>query len=259
MPTGREVKKMKQVKTIWAVKQEAQAIDIYLYDNIAPDSENFWTGETVESETSASHVQQVLQEAGAVSAINVYINSYGGDVKEGLAIYNLLKRSTAFKTVYVDGFACSIASVIAMAGDKVIMGANTLMMIHNASMGAYGTSADLRKAADDLDVINGASVSSYKAKAGDKLDDKTLRQLLDNETWLTAEQCVEYGLADEIANKENPAAKEANQRLEQVKQSVMAALQSKANPAQRVPQNLQEQKTNAEKLMAMFKKELEVK
>jgi ATP-dependent Clp protease, protease subunit len=246
------------MKPMWIIKQQAQSLDIYLYDDITADGEDWWTGEKIPSDTSASHVQQVLQNAGDVSAINVYINSYGGDVKEGLAIYNMLKRSTALKTVYIDGFACSIASVIAMVGDKVIMGANTLMMIHNASMGAWGTSADLRKAADDLEVINSASISSYKTKAGNKLDNKTLQSLLDAETWLTPEQCVQYGLADEIANKADPATEAATQRFEQAKQSMMAALQGKASPAVHVPPDKQKQKTNAEKLMAAFKKKMEV-
>ena len=250
---------MKPVKTIWAIKQEAKSLDIYLYDDIVPDGEDFWTGEKIPSETSASHVQQVLQDAGDIDAINIYINSYGGDVKEGLGIYNLLARSKAYKTVYVDGFACSIASVIAMCGDKVIMGTNTLMMIHNASMGAFGTADELRKAADDLDVINTAAISSYKTKAGDKLDDKTLQNMLDSTTWLTPEQCIQYGLADEIANKVDPAVEAASQRFEQAKQSMMAMLQSKSNPAAKVPQSLQTQKTNAEKLMAAFKKKMEVK
>lgn len=250
---------MKPVKTIWAIKQEAKTLDIYLYDDIAPDDEDFWTGEKIPSETSANHVQQVLQDAGDIDAINIFINSYGGDVKEGLGIYNLLARNKAFKTVYVDGFACSIASVIAMCGDKVIMGSNTLMMIHNASMGAFGTSAELRKAADDLDVINSASISSYKTKAGDKLDDKTLQKLLDNETWLTPEQCIQYGLADEIANKTDPAIEAASQRFEQAKQTIMAIIKQKANPAAKVPEGMQKQKTNAEKLMSAFKKKMEEK
>lgn len=245
------------MKPMWIIKQQAQSLDIYLYDDIVADGEDFWTGEKIPSDTSASHVQQVLQDAGDVNAINIYINSYGGDVKEGLAIYNQLKRAKAYKTVYVDGFACSIASVIAMCGDKVVMGSNTLMAIHNASMGAFGTAAELRKAADDLDVINSASISSYKAKAGDKLDDKTLQSLLDAETWLTPEQCIQYGLADEIANKADPATEAAQQRFEQAKQSMMAALQGKANPAAHVPTENQIQKTNAEKLMMAFKKKME--
>lgn len=248
---------MKPISTIWAVKQLAQSLDIYLYDDIAPDGEDWWTGEKIPSETSASHVQQVLQDAGSVSAINIFINSYGGDVKEGLAIYNLLQRNKAYKTVYVDGFACSIASVIAMCGDKVIMGSNTLMGIHNASMGAYGTSAELRKAADDLDIINSASISSYKTKAGDKIDDVTLKSLLDAESWLTPDQCVQYGLADEIAKKTDSATEAANQRMAQAKQYMTAVMQSKANPAAHMPEGLQSQKTNAEKLMMAFKKNLE--
>lgn len=250
---------MRPVKTVWAIKQEAKSLDIYLYDDIVPDGEDWWTGEKIESETSANHVQKVLEDAGNIDAINIYINSYGGDVKEGLAIYNQLKRSKAYKTVYIDGFACSIASVIAMAGDKVIMGANTLMMIHNASMGAFGTSDELRKAADDLDVINTAAISSYKAKAGDKLDDKTLQDMLNKETWLNPEQCIQYGLADEIASKSDPASEAASQRFEQAKQYVMESLKQRANPAAHVPQDKQNQKTNAEKLMMIFKKKMEVK
>jgi len=243
----------KPVRTIWAVKQEAQTLDIYLYDDIVPDGEDWWTGEKIPSETSASHVQQVLEAAGNVNAIHIYVNSYGGDVKEGIGIYNLLLRSKAYKTAYIDGFACSIASVIPMACDKVIMGANTLMMIHNASMGAWGTAAALRKAAEDLDVINSAAIKSYLLKAGDKLDEKTLQPLLDTETWLTAEQCVGYGLADEIAQKQDPA-QTATQRLEQARAAAMKAAELLHSP--NVPEQYQDQKTNAERLMAAFKKKM---
>lgn len=249
---------MKPVRTIWAVKQDAQKVDIYLYDDISPDSEDWWTGEKIPSETSANHVQQVLEAAGSVNAINVYINSYGGDVKEGIAIYNLLLRNKAYKTAYIDGFACSIASVIPMACNKIVMGANTLMMIHNASMGAWGTAAELRKAADDLDVINSAAVKSYLLKAGDKLDEKTLQPMLDQEKWLTAEQCVQYGLADEIAGRQEPA-QTASQRLEQARAAAMKAVEMIHNPAGRVPEQFGNQKTNAERLMAAFKKNMEEK
>lgn len=249
------MEKTKPIKTIWAVKQEAGVLDIYLYDDIVPDGEDWWTGEKIPSETSANHVQQVLEAAGAVNAVNVYINSYGGDVKEGIGIYNLLLRSKAYKTAYIDGFACSVASVIPMACDKVVMGANTLMMIHNASMGAWGTSADLRKAADDLDVINSAAIKSYQLKAGDKLDDKTLQTMLDAETWLTAEQCLGYGLADEIAQKQDPA-QTATQRLEQARAAAMKAVEMLHNPSGHVPEQFQNQKTNAERLMAAFRKNL---
>lgn len=246
---------MKPVKTIWAAKQEAQTLDIYLYDDIEGDTESWWTDEKISSDTSANHIREVLESAGNVGAINIFINSYGGEVKEGLGIYNLLKRNKAYKTVYVDGFACSIASVIAMCGDRVIMGPNTLMMIHHASMGAYGTSEELRKAANDVDVIDKASCSSYLERAGEKLTEEILNQLLDNQTWLTAEQCVQYGLADEIARENDTVTEAANQRLHQAKQSLLAILQEKAVP--QVPQQFAKQRTNAEKLMAAFQKKME--
>ena len=194
----------------------------------------------------------MLESAGDLDAINLYINSYGGEVKEGLGIYNLLKRNKAYKTAYIDGFACSIASVIVMAADKVIMGTNALMMIHHASMVAWGTSDELRKAATDLDVIDKASCSSYLEKAGAKLTEGTLNQLLDNQTWLDAQDCVKYGLADEIAGKMDPATEEATQRLENAKQSMMAILRQNALP--KVPEKFNTQKTNAERLMAAFAK-----
>jgi ATP-dependent Clp protease protease subunit len=248
---------MKPIRTIWAAKMEAGALDIYLYDDIEPDGQDWWTGEPIPSETSASAVRQAIENAGAVAAINVYINSYGGDVKEGIAIYNLLVRSKAYITAYIDGFACSIASVIAMAADKVIMGSNTLMLIHNASMGAFGTSNDLRKTADDLDVINSAAIKSYQDKAGDKLTDDVLKNLLDNETWLTAEQCIQYGLADEIASKIPAAQQAATQRLAQARAAFIASMSAQHSPAEHVPEQFIKQKTNAERLMAAFNKKME--
>lgn len=245
---------MKPIKTIWSAKMEAGVLDIYLYDYIEPDSVDWWTGEKIPSETSASAVQKAIEEAGNVAAINVYINSYGGDVKEGMGIYSQLTRSKAQITAYIDGFACSIASVIAMAANKVIMNPLALMMIHNAQMGAYGTSAELRKAADDLDVISSTAVKSYSLKGGDKLPEAKLKTMLDAETWLTAEQCVEYGLADEIASKQDATQTAAEQRLAEAKASYLAMLSAERNPSHHVPQQYRDQKTNAERLMSAFRK-----
>lgn len=238
-------------KTNYLIKQAAEpnTVDLYIYDDVEGDSKDWWTGETIPSDTSANSIKQQLDEAGNVQQINIYINSYGGEVKEGLGIYSLLKRYPAQKTVYIDGFACSIASVIAMAGDKVIMGPNTLMMIHHAAMGAFGNSDDLRKAANDIDVIDSASCSSYLEKAGDKLDEATLTQLLDAQTWLKAEQCLQYGLCDEIAGKEDPVIEAAKQRY---KQSIKDQIKQQKKPPV-IPEQFAKQKTNAEKLMAAFK------
>lgn len=244
------------MKTNFVIRQAtaAKALDLYIYDFVEGDSQNWMTGEVKESETSAKAVRGRLEAAGDVEQINIYINSYGGSVKEGLGIYNQLKRHPAKKTVYVDGFACSIASVIAMVGDRVVMGANTLMMIHHASMMVMGNAAALRQAANDVETIDGASCSSYLARAGDKITPEKLTELLDAETWLSAAQCVEYGLADEIAGTpETDAIAAAKQRLSQAVQSEIEQVE----PLVVVPVEFTQQKTNAEKLMAAFNKNME--
>lgn len=245
-------------KQMWMIKQQADTstLDIYLYDNIAGDSYDWWSGETIQSETSSKYIKEVLDSSGDVKFINLYINSYGGDVKEGLGIYNQLKRSNAYKTAYIDGFACSIASVIPMACDKVVMGVNALMMVHHASMYVYGNAEELRKAANDIEVIDSSSCSSYLEKAGDKLNEEILKQLLDNQTWLNAAQCIEYGLADAIAGKEeNDNITLAKQQYSQyIKQGL-----EHNNPRPKVPEQFNKNKTNAEKLMMVFKKNMEGK
>ena len=183
-------------KTMWELKQAATpgTLELYIYGDVEGDGRNWWTDEVIRSETSANTFREDLAAHPDVSQINIYINSYGGSVFEGTAIYNQLKRHPARKTVYVDGFACSIASVIAMAGDEVVMPRNALMMVHNMWMGVCGNAAELRKAADDLDKINEAGRAAYLQKAGDKLTAEAITQLEDGETWLTAEECIRYGL-----------------------------------------------------------------
>lgn len=243
-------------KQLFLIEQNADrnSLDIYLYDNIEDDKRDWWTGEIIESLTSSKYIQKVLEENKAAKNINVYINSNGGSVKEGLGIYNQLKRHSAQKTIYIDGFACSIASVIAMAGDKVVMGNNALMMIHHASTGAWGNAEELRKAANDLEVIDKASCSSYLAKAGEKLTEEKLTELLDNQTWLNAQQCLDYGLIDEVAGIENKHITEAQQRFENaIKQQV-----EQLNPGIKVPEQFNKEKTNADKLKMIFKNKMKV-
>lgn len=176
-------------------------LEITLYDDIEGDS--WWSV----SETSAKYIKSILDENPDVQNIDVYINSYGGEVKEGIAIYTLLKRSSAKITVYVDGFACSIASVIAMAGDKVIMSPTSLMMIHHAWTYTYGNAKELRKMADDLDVIDKSSKQAYLLKTSGKITEEELNALLDAESWLGAEDCIQKGFADEISEFGAPDSK----------------------------------------------------
>lgn len=255
-------------KRMWDLKQRADAadtLDLYIYDDVASDGQNWWTGEIIRSETSAKAFRDALAKYPEAKEIAIYINSYGGSVKEGTAIYNQLKRHSAHKTVYVDGFACSIASVIAMAGDTVVMPRNTMMMIHNMSMGIFGNAAELRKAADDLDVINQAGMAAYLDKAGDKLDPEKLKEMYDAETWLTAEQCIALGLADQYADTDADMSKaaeilqKANLMLEQriqmqkslaaqLKQLTAAPAAPPPSPAPSAPQK-PEQKN---RIMSLF-------
>lgn len=202
MPKTKKTGAAKKTR-LWELRQYAArpgVLELYIYGDVEGSYEDWW-GEMHESDTSAEFFRDELARYPDVEQINIYINSYGGDVYEGTAIYNQLRRHPAKKTVYIDGFACSIASVIAMAGDEVIMPRNTLMMIHDMWQFCCGNARQLRKAADDLDTINAAGRQAYLAKAGDKLTEKRLIELMEAETWLTAEECLELGLCDTIAEE----------------------------------------------------------
>lgn len=188
---------------MWEIKQSVSpdALDMYIYDDVEGDRMSYWGGKT-ESETSANHFRRVLEEHQNIKRINIYINSRGGAVFEGTAIYNQLRRHPAEKVVYIDGHAGSIASVIAMAGDRVVMPKNTVIGIHNMWMYCCGNAAELRKLADDLDVINAAGRSAYMEKSRGKITEEKLIELMNAETYLTAEQCIEYGFADEYSDKD---------------------------------------------------------
>lgn len=200
------------MKRLWDLKQSATpgALDLYIYGDVESDGEDWWTGQTIASETSAGHFRDELAKYPDARDIHVYINSYGGSVFEGTAIYNQLRRHPAQVTVHIDGFACSIASVIAMAGDRVIMPRNAMMMIHNAYLYAVGNAAELRKAADDLDAINRGNRQAYLQKSGGKLSEEELCEMLDAETWLTAEDCIRLGLADEYAEQDVDISEASN-------------------------------------------------
>lgn len=172
-------------------KNEVDSATLKIYDYIGDDG---WGGGV-----TVQDVQDQLAEAD-MKPLNVYINSYGGEVFEGFAIYNTLKRYKGFKTVYIDGIAASIASVIAMAGDKVVMNMASMLMIHNAIGGCYGNAEDMKKVVSALEQINEVIRDVYKARTN--MEDDTLRKLMDNETFMTAKECVDYGFADEIIESE---------------------------------------------------------
>ena len=129
----------------WNFKAQDGNGELMLYGEISSAT---WYGD----EITPKQFKDDLDSLGDIENLNIYINSGGGDVFAGQAIYTMLKRHKAFKTVYIDGLAASIASVIAMAGDKIIMPKNAIMMIHNAWTVVAGNKDELRKMADDMDI-----------------------------------------------------------------------------------------------------------
>lgn len=192
---------MKLERLRFDFKQEASApevLKIRLYGEICGDRENWRTGEVTESKTSQEYFAKKLDEYKDVKRIELYINSEGGSVEHGYGIYANLKRHPAEKICYVDGFANSVASIIAMACDRIVMYPNSIMGIHNVSEVVYGNAAELRKAADDLDRIMEGNREIYLLRSDGKITLEELTKLLDDETFLTAAQCLEYGFCDEI-------------------------------------------------------------
>lgn len=157
-----------------------------------------------EGDTSAMNLSQRLDEIGEASQINVFINSYGGEVAEGVAIYNALKRHKAKVVTYCDGFAASIASVIFMAGDERVMNESSALMVHNAWTFTEGNADQLRKMADDLDKITQLSIAAYKAHSN--LTEEEIKALLDAESWVLPEEALDYGFATRIEKTETKNA-----------------------------------------------------
>jgi len=209
-------------KRIWEIKQVADdpsTLELYIYGYIQPSYYDWWEDEYIDSETSAEHFREELTKYPDVTQINLYVNSFGGHVYEAMAIRNQLVRHSANVTGYVDGFACSAASFILTACNEVKMYSNTMQMIHEAVNGAYGNSAELRRAADELDKIMEGNRQAYLSKSNGKLTEEKLIELLEAETWLTAKDCLEFGLCDEIIEEEKDMT-EAKQMLQQVNKTL---------------------------------------
>ncbi len=182
--------------------------DIYIFGDITS-----W--EWLESDVSSYTLSKELQGLD-VDQINVHISSYGGEVAEGLAIYNTLRSHKAKIRTVCDGFACSAASVIFMAGDERVMNAASLLMIHNAWTYASGNADELRRQADDLDKISTAVTAAYTGKIN--ITAEKLKELLDAETWLLPTDALDMGFAtsivsDAVSNKAVASAKKSLYQL----------------------------------------------
>lgn len=180
-------------KTFWRLTNEVEANGSELYIEGPISSESWWGDEATP--------KQLRDELKQISSnkLTVVINSGGGDVWAGLAMYNALRELDAQVTVRVDGLAASIASVIAMAGDKIIMSPGSMMMVHKASAWAGGNADELEKTIEMLKAVEESIVPIYAEKTG--LSNEEVQELLNAETWMSAEEAVNKGFADEIAKK----------------------------------------------------------
>lgn len=180
------------MKTITDAKGEATPeAEVFLYDNIGGYG------------ITANDFIAELKELGDVETINLRIASGGGSIVEGNTIYNALKRHGAKVITHIDSLAASMASVIAMAGDEVHMAANALFMIHNPWTMTFGDAEDLRKEADLLDQMKAGILGSYSRS---NYDPEKLNELMDAETWLTAEEAIDAGFIDVIEGANLAAA-----------------------------------------------------
>ena len=169
-----------------------ETADIYIFDEIG---------------TYGVTAQDFISEIKGLKdmPINLRINSLGGDVFDGMALYNVIKRREAKTTVYIEGIAASIATIIALGADEVIMAENSLFMIHNAWGGTSGEAKDMRKTAETLDKITSELTDIYVKKTGLSYD--ALAEMMDEESWLNAQEAFDLGFIDTISDSIKVAAK----------------------------------------------------
>lgn len=183
--------KCRTVGSIEIKNQTEAAADLYFFGDINSESLGEWQ-KYYPDDKAPKDVQDFLDQLDGVSKINVHINSGGGSVFGGIAIYNILKRHNAEIVVYVEGLAASIASVIAMAGDKIIIPANAQMMIHKPSSITWGNADDMRKEADILDGCQKVILNTYMQHAKDGVTAEKINALIDAETWKNGEEWQEF-------------------------------------------------------------------
>lgn len=200
---------------------------LYIYDDVTAFGTFDWTTWTMkESETSAKYFRDQLEAIPDVDTIELHINSNGGSVKEGVAIYTQLKQKNCKKIGYVDGVAYSVAFLILQACDERIMGLGTSALVHNMWMSVDGNAKELRKAADDLDVLMESNRKIFLERSN--LEEQQLIDMMEAETFLTPDQCLEYGLIDKVDSYLADERDTQEKLMEQVQQLSRVITQQKS-------------------------------
>lgn len=183
-----------------ATETESENVELRIEGDIVDDDE-IWIYEWFEEPATAPNAFKNELNQFKGKDITVWIDSYGGSVFAAAGIYNALKEHDGKITVKIDGKAMSAASVIAMAGDEILMSPVAVMMIHNPLTYAYGNMHDLRKVADVLDTVKESIVNAYVTKTGRSRN--KISQMMDDETWMSANVAVKEGFADGVLYQEN--------------------------------------------------------
>ena len=187
-----------------------KSAEVLIYDTIGAG----WMGGI-----SAKDFAKELKSLGTLDTINVRINSEGGSVFDGIAIYNTLLSNKASVTVHIDGLAASIASIIAMAGDTIKMANNALFMIHDPWTFAMGSANELREQADLLDKVRDQLVTTYVSRSS--IDADTVSNLMADETWMSADEALDHGLIDEVTEELKMAACIHRERFKNAPESLI--------------------------------------
>lgn len=185
----RATQKLNQVGTMQLASVSTDRAELFFYGDIVS---NTWQSYWYEEDKSPQDVVDFLADLDDYRGVDIYINSGGGSVHGGLAIYNILKRYSGEKIVRVDGIAASIASVIALAGDKVIIPKSAQFMIHKPWSWAMGDADELRKEAEALDNCQRAIMAIYMQHVHEGITEDQIAEMVNRETWLTGDQAAQY-------------------------------------------------------------------
>ena len=202
--------------------------DIYIFGDIAQERGGVAGLLQPSSDQSSYNLANQISNIPEDWSITVHINSNGGELKEGLGIYNVLKARDV--TTVCEGFAASAGSVIFCAGKKRIMQPASLLFIHQAHMSAGGNADDFEKAADDLRIVTEAAVAAYK-ECGITISDEELHEMLRAETWITPEEAISYGFATQISDEEPEDGVIVNDAMRSIMAAVKRpAMEQRASP-----------------------------
>lgn len=181
----------KEKKGSMTLKGDSKRAELYFYGDIVSDSWKNYMGDFSDDKCPKDIIDFFagLEDS---ADVDVYINSGGGMVYAGLAIYNIIKRHSGKVTVHVDSLAASIASIIALSGNELIIPVSAQFMIHKPTVGAWGNADDLRKEADYLDTCQETLLDIYMEHVKPGVTAETINEMINAETWFTGKKAAEY-------------------------------------------------------------------